>query len=431
MTTEVTPEPPPLPGGPQRWPRVRALAVDVTPLRQSRDLRLAMAGTMVSRLGSMATAVAVPYQVWTITRSTVAVGVISFFELVPIVTVSLLGGALADAIDRRRLAMIANVLMAVASAGLIVNAMLPDPLLWPIYVLAVLGASGAGLAWPAMDAIYPRLVPSEQLTAVSALAGLTGSAAGILGPALGGLLLSAGGVLSTYAFDFATFGFALACLALMRPVPPAPDTNAFTLSSVLDGFRFLRGRPVLQSTYLIDTVAMVFGMSSALFPAVAATRFGGSTRALGLLYAAPAVGALLVSAASGWTNRVHRHGLAFALAAAVWGVALVGFGLADQLWLSLMFLAAAGGSDMVSGVFRMTIWNTTVPDSHRGRIGGVTFANVASGPALGDLEAGVLAALISVPFAIVSGGVLCVVGIAVVALLRPEVLAYDGRAPTP
>ncbi len=390
-----------------------------------------MAGSMVSRLGSMATAVAVPYQVWTLTHSTFAVGLLGLCELVPIVTVALLGGALADALDRRRLAMCANLGMTIASALLILNASLGKPQLWPLYVLALFASSGAAVNWPATDAMYPRLVPPEQLTAVSALSGLTGSFAGMLGPALAGVILAAGGTVATYSFDVATFVFALICLALMRPMPRAHDAEDFSLRQVLDGLRFLRGRPVLQSTYLIDTMAMVFGMSSALFPAVASARFGGSTRALGLLYAAPSVGAFVVSVLSGWTRRVHRQGVGLTLAACAWGASLIAFGLVSTLWASLLALAAAGGADMISGVYRMTIWNRTIPDSHRGRVAGVSFANVASGPAVGDLEAGFVAALFGVPFAIVSGGVLCIVGVLAVVAKLPQALRYDDRSPTP
>lgn len=409
----------------------RALLADVTPLRQSRDLRLLMAGGMVSRLGSMATAVAVPYQVWTLTHSTFAVGLLGLCELIPTVTVALLGGALADALDRRRLGIAANVGMTVTSVLLIVNASLGRPHLWPLYVLALLAASGAAINWPTVDAMYPRLVPPEQVTAVSALSGLTGSFAGMLGPALAGLILAAGGTVATYSFDVATFVFALVCLALMQPMPRAHDAEEFSLRNVLDGFRFLRGRPVLQSTYLIDTMAMVFGMSTALFPAVAAARFGGSTRALGLLYAAPSIGAFVISVLSGWTRRVHRHGAGLTIAACAWGASLIAFGVVSTLWATLLALGAAGASDMVSGVYRMSIWNRTIPDSHRGRVAGVSFANVASGPAMGDLEAGFVAGLFGVPFAIVSGGVLCIVGVLAVVAKLPQALQYDDRTPTP
>jgi MFS family permease len=409
----------------------RAVLADITPLRHSRDLRLLMAGGMVSRLGSMATAVAVPYQVWTATHSTFAVGLLGLCELIPTVTVALLGGALADALDRRRLAMAANLGMTVTSGLLIVNASLGKPQLWPLYALALLASSGAAINWPTIDAMYPRLVPPEQLTAVSALSGLTGSFAGMLGPAMAGVILAAGGTVATYSFDVATFVFTLACLALMRPMPRAHDAEEFSLRNVLDGLRFLRGRPVLQSTYLIDTMAMVFGMSTALFPAIASARFGGNTRALGLLYAAPFVGSFTISVMSGWTRRVHRHGVGLTIAACGWGASLIAFGLVSTLWASLLALAAAGASDMVSGVYRMSIWNRSIPDSHRGRVAGVSFANVASGPALGDLEAGFVAALFGVPFALVSGGVLCIVGVLAVVAKLPQALRYDDRDPTP
>jgi MFS family permease len=212
----------------------------------------------------------------------------------------------------------------------------------------------------------------------------------------------------------------------MRSVPPPLDAPPVSLSSIAEGVRYAWSREELLGTYGVDMIAMFFGMPMALFPAIA-ERFGGAD-VLGLLYAAPAVGALLATVTSGWVGRVHRHGLAIVVAASVWGAAIVGFGLAPSLGLALAALAVAGGADMVSGMFRMTIWNQTIPDRLRGRLAGIEQVSYTSGPLLGNLEAGVVASLASVRASVVSGGVLCVVGVVLAAIALPAFRRYDARA---
>jgi MFS family permease len=248
----------------------------------------------------------------------------------------------------------------------------------------------------------------------------------IAGPALGGVLIAAIGLPGAYAVDVATFAVSLAALRLMRAVPPPPDAERPSLRRVLEGLRYARSRPELIGTYVVDMVAMFFGMPMTLFPALAA-QYGGAG-VLGLLYATPAVGALIATATSGWTSHVHRHGRAVIIAAVVWGAAIAAFGLAGSLPLALLGLAVAGGADMISGLFRGTIWNQTIPDALRGRLASIELVSYSSGPLLGNVESGVVAALASVRVSVISGGVLCVVGVGLLALALPQFRAYDSRA---
>src|SRR5438094_338695 len=246
-----------------------------------------------------------------------------------------------------------------------------------------------------------------------------------VGGALGGVLVAAFGLSATYLVDVGTFLVGLACLTLMRAVPPPVDAERPSLRRVIEGLRYARSRQELIGTYVVDMVAMFFGMPLALFPAIAQGL--GGPRVLGLLYAAPAVGSFLFSATSGWTNNVHRHGMGVIVAAVVWGVAIIGFGLSPVLWLALAFLALAGAADMMSGVFRSVIWNQTIPDSLRGRLASIEMLSYTSGPALGNFEAGLVASIFNVRVSVVSGGVLCVIGCVLCAAALPLFRKYDAR----
>jgi MFS family permease len=400
------------------------VALDLTPLRESREFRLLFAGQAVSFFGSMMTFVALPWQVYRLTRSPLASGMLGVAEFVPIFLMAFVGGALADAVDRRLMVRLTESLLALGTLVLVFNSLLPEPRVWVLFLCAALFAALNGLQRPSLDALMPRLVRAEQLPAALALKTLSGTVSMIGGPALGGLLVATLGPALNYSIDFATFAVSLAALWLMRAVPPPAGAEGPSLRSIVEGLRYARSRPELLGTYLVDINAMFFGMPIALFPAVA-EGFGGAS--VGLLYAAPATGAMCVMLTSGWTKRVNRHGLCVVLAAAVWGLAMVGFGLAGRLWLVLLCLALAGAADMVSGLFRMTIWNQTIPDHLRGRLAGIEMVSYTTGPLLGNAEAGVVARLFSVRASIVSGGVLCLAGTALLSLLLPQLAAYDGR----
>ncbi len=401
--------------------------MDVGPLRRHRDFRLLFTGQALSFFGSEVTFVAIPYQTFQLTHSTLAVGLLSLAEFLPLMVMAFVGGALSDAFDRRRMVQLAELGSGLAIGVLLLNSLLPEPRVWVLFAVAPVLAALYGILRPSLDALVPRLVMREEIPAASALEGFRGTLGSIAGPALAGVIIAGAGLPAAYAVDVATFGLSLVALWFMRPVPPPPDAPPVSLQSITEGVRYARSRQELIGTYGVDIIAMFFGMPMALFPAIA-EGFGGAG-VLGLLYAAPAVGSLLATVTSGWVGRVNRHGLAIIIAAAVWGAAIVGFGLAPNLALALAGLVVAGGADMVSGIFRMTIWNQTIPDRLRGRLAGIEQISYTSGPLLGNVEAGVVASLAGVRASVVSGGVLCVVGVVLAAIALPAFRRYDARTP--
>ena len=404
---------------------VRLAAMDLGPLRRRRDFRLLFVGQGLSFFGSMLTYVAIPYQAYDLTGSTLVLGLLAAVELPPILVAAFVGGALADAVDRRRLVQLAELGLAACTALLLVNALLPEPRLWPLFVLGAVMAGLVGIQRPPLDAMEPRLVPPEELPAASALGSFRSNLGMVAGPPVAGVLIATVGLPATFAVDLVTFAASLVVLNLMRAMPPPPEGARPSLRGIVEGVRYARSRPELLGTYGVDFVAMFFGMPMALYPAFAA-EFGGP-EVLGLLYAAPSAGALVATLTSGWTGRVHRHGMAVIVAALGWGVGITALGLAPSLWLACLALGFAGACDMVSGIFRSVIWNQTIPDHLRGRLAGIEQVSYSSGPLLGDLEAGVVAAIAGVRASIVSGGVLCVAGVAVLALALPAFRRYDAR----
>jgi len=402
--------------------------MDLRPLFR-RDFRLLYAAQAVSFLGTMVTYVALPWQMYTLTRSSFLVGLLGVVELVPLLLTAFVGGALADWMDRRRLVIATEIGLMAGCLTLMANAARPSPSVAVLFVSAALMSALSGLQKPSLEAMAPRLVPPEEIPAMAALTAFRGSVGMIAGPAIGGLLVGSAGAVPAFGVDAATFLASLACFAAMRSVPPRDDAEAPTWRSIAEGFRYARSRQELIGTYAIDFVAMVFGMPLALFPALAAGRLGAA--ALGPLYAAPAVGALVASLTARWTPRVHHHGFAVMVAAAVWGVAIVGFGFAPSLWPALACLVIAGGADAISGMFRMTMWNQTIPDALRGRLAGIEMVSYMSGPLLGNAEAGAVAALAGVQASIVSGGLICVVGVLACGLALPRFRRYDARTDAP
>lgn len=408
---------------------LRTLAIDVGPLRRHRDFRLLFIGQGVSLAGSMITFVAIPFQVYELTGSSFVVGLLGLAELVPLLATALLGGALADAHDRRRLVLLADSILLVLALVLVGNALLDEPHVWVLFVVAAGMSAAGGIQRPPLDAMLPRLVPREELPAASALDGFRGNAAQIAGPALAGILIAAAGLGVTYAVDAATFLVSLTALLMMRAVPPPPEAAPPSWERVKEGFRYARSRQELVGTYAVDINAMLFGIPVALFPAVA-ERFGGP-EVLGLLYAAEPAGGSLLTLTSGWVGRIRRHGKAVALSAIAYGAAIVAFGFADSLVLALLALAAAGAADMSSGIFRQTMWNQTIPDHMRGRLAGIEQLSYSIGPTVGMAESGLVASLTSVRFSIVSGGVGCIVGSVVLCALLPRFWRYEAEEPVP
>jgi len=405
------------------WQFARRMTPDLGPLRSSGQFRRLYAGQSASFAGSMITFVALPYQVYRLTHSSLLVGLLGLTELAPLVLAGLAGGLLADATDRRRLILAMECGGLIVAIALMVNAASWHRV-WLLFVLAALGAGLMGLQRPALDALVPVLVARDDLPAAAALSGLLGNGAQIAGPLLGGGLIAVGGLSVAYATDAATCLIGLIAFGGLTLAPPADDQVRPSLRSLREGLDYARSRPELLGSYLVDMSAMFFGVPYALFPAYAA-RVGGPA-VLGMLYAAPAVGATVVNLSAGWTRHVRRQGRAIVLAVCGWGGAIAAFGLAPGLWWGLVALAAAGGADMVSGIFRMTLWNQTIPTRLRGRLAGLEMISYTTGQPLGNVESGLVASLTgSVRFAITSGGLLCIAGAAAVVAALPMLWRYD------
>jgi Transmembrane secretion effector len=396
----------------------RRLLIDLTPLRRSRDFRFLVGGEMVSVLGNQLTTVAVPFQVYRLTHSSLDVGLVSITQLFPLILGSLLAGSIVDAMDRRRLLMVAQVLMAVCSAGLAVNADLGTAL-WPLFLLPALSAGFTGLDSACRSAVIPRMVGLSEMSSANAIFQALFQFGQVAGPAVAGLLLAGAGVRFVYWLDVAGFGVAFLAVLMISPQPAGDGAHRPGLRSILEGLSYVRGQQAIQGAYLIDINAMVFGMPRALFPALAVSGFGGGAATLGFLYAAPGAGALAGALTTGWVSRIQRQGLAVILAVIAWGAAITGFGLVHWLPLALVLLAAAGCADVISAVFRSTIIQLAVPDALRGRLAGLQIAVVTGGPRIGDLEAGSVAAAFGDTVSVVSGGLACIAGALVLARALP------------
>ena len=394
--------------------------VDTAPLRHSRDFRVLFSGQLVSTLGTQLTAVAVPFQVFSITHSSLWVGLVSLAQLIPLLVCSLIGGSVVDAYDRRRVLMVTESLMACTSLGLALNARGGEPALWPLFVMTAAQGGLSGFDRPAFSAMVPRMVRVEDLPPSYALWQVQFQVGIVVGPAVAGLILAGGGASTVYWLDTASFVVSFVSVVLLHPQPPLAGAAKAGWRSISEGLRYLKGRQVIQGVYLLDINAMVFGMPRALFPAMGLDVFHGGAVAVGLLYASPGVGALIGALTTGWVGSVRRQGRAVIIAVAVWGLAIAGFGLSGHLWVALVLLAVAGWADVVSAVFRNTILQTSVPDALRGRLSSIQIAVVAGGPRLGDLESGVVADLVSTTFSVVSGGLICAVGAALLGVLLPD-----------
>ena len=407
----------------------RRLFVDLNPLRHSRDFRLLFSGQLVSTLGTQLTVVAVPYQIYRMTHSSLDVGLVSLTQLGPLLVFSMIGGSVADTHDRRRILMVTELLMAASSTGLAVNGSLGKPALWPLFVLSAASGALAGFDRPAFNASIPRMVFANELSAAYALWQVQLQVGTVVGPAVAGILLSSAGLSTVYWIDVATFVVSFVSIAAMASQTPVAGAGRAGWKSVLEGARYLKGRQVIQGVFLFDIDAMVFGMPRALFPALGLGAFHGGARAVGFLYAAPGAGALVGALFTGWVNQVRRQGRAVIIAVLLWGLAITVFGLVHVLWVALILLAIAGWSDVVSAVFRNTILQTAIPDSLRGRLSAIQIAVVQGGPRLGDLEAGGVAQALGAEFSVVSGGVACVVGVFLLSALLPGFRNQEAGAP--
>jgi MFS family permease len=404
---------------------VRKHAIDVTPLRYPAYRRLFI-GNAVSFIGYQFTAVAVPVQMFDLTRSSLWVGLIGVAGLVPLLVFSLWGGAVADVRDRRTVLLASSLLMWASTFGLLLQALLglrsPEVLL----VLVMAQSAAFAISAPTRSAILPRLVPAELVASASTLGFTVSNVGQVLGPLGAGLVLLHGSFSWAYGVDAALFTVAMWAALRLPAMPPAErgaDAPRSRVGDLVESMRYLRTQPVLLLTFAIDIAAMVLAMPRAVFPEVAAERFGGE-RAVGWLYSAIAIGAVVAGLGSGWVGRVRRQGVAIVLAVVGWGLAVAVAGFAPALWLAVVFLAIAGAADLVSAVYRQTILLTFAPDEMRGRMQGVFMAVVAGGPRLGDLRVGAMAAATGATVAWVSGGIAAAVVAVLLAVAYPALLRY-------
>jgi MFS family permease len=401
---------------------VKQLLPSTGPFRHSPAFIYLFGAQIVSGFGSALTYVVLPFEMYRLTKSPLLVGMLGVVEFVPMLTLAFVGGVLADHFERKRLILMAESAMLLVCVMLTANAWQPQPALWPLWLAAALLAGLNAIHRPAMQALTPQILRPDDMTAASSWQGFVGNFNHIIGTALAGIMAAASGAKTAFAVDALTYIFSLTMIARLRGLPPMPKSEErLSWGSLLDGWHYARKRQDLLGTYLIDMNAMFFGMPNALFPAIA-ERWG--TASLGMLYAAPSVGALLAASTA---ERVHRHGVAITLAATIWGLGIIAFGLSSQLWLALCCLAVAGAADMISGVFRMTIWNQTIPTHLRGRLAAIEMVSYSSGPYLGNAEAGFAARLFGLQASVVSGGALCVLGAGVLAVLLPKFIRYDSR----
>lgn len=399
------------------------LAIDLTPLKKYPDFRNLWTAGLISYLGSMITYVALPFQLKEITHSYLAVGVLGVIEIVPLIIFGLYGGVLADSVDRKKMVWATEAGALLLVLFLLSNSWFWDPKVIIIYIVAGLFAVVDGLQRPSMDAMLPRLVSHEDLPAASALMSLRWQFGVIIGPTIGGIIFSTLSISAGYAVDIATYVISLIFLARVRSIPRSLEAEKPSLAALFDGVKYAFSRQDLMGTYLIDLAAMFFAMPNALFPFWADEI--AAPWALGLFYAAGTVGSVIVTLASGWTRTYRFHGRAVILAAIGWGLAVAASGLTHSLVLILIFLTIAGASDMVSALFRGNIWNQTIPDELRGRLAGIELLSYSVGPLAGQLRAASMAAATTLSISVTSGGLMCVLVVAILAIFLPKFRKYD------
>jgi MFS family permease len=402
--------------------------INLSPLRRNREYRLLYFGQVVSFLGSMITYVATPYQIYQLTHSSFHVGLLSTVQLLPVIIFGLIGGSVADSMDRRKLLIYSEAGMSVGCLLLALNSYLDQPSIWLIYIVSAIMQSLNGFHRPAMEALTQKIVDRADYGAVAALGSLRSSMGAVVGPAIGGIVIAAWGTQAAYIVDCVSFFAAMSSLALMKAVPHTKRDKAqspLSIAALTEGLRYAVKRPELMGTYIVDIVAMTFAFPTALFPALA-ENWGGA-KANGALFSAMSVGSLVITIFSAWTQKVKRHGAAVVIAAGVWGVGIIGLGFAHDFYLALFFLGLAGAADMVSGLFRGTIWNESIPNDMRGRMAGIEMISYMTGPLIGSTRAGWVATVTTTQISVVSGGILCVIGVVICAVLLPRFWHYTSQ----
>ncbi|MFF4254876.1 MFS transporter [Streptomyces sp. NPDC001663] len=410
---------------PEAPSRLRTLLPDLAPWRASADFRRLWVSGTISNFGSFLTFVALPVQLKELTGSAAAVGAIGAVELLPLLVFGLYGGALADALDKRKLIVWTEAGQGLLSAVLLLNALLPHPAVWPLYVVAALSSALVSVQRPAIDSLFPRIVAHEHMPAASALNSLRWTVGGVAGPAVAGVVVAYAGLGWAYGADLLTFVVSVVLVVRIAASPAAHEAAKPSLKAIAEGARYAWNRKELLGTYAVDLAAMFLAMPLAVLPFLADEL--DANWSLGLMYAAVPFGSLLVSLTSGWTSRVHRHGRLVVLSAALWGLAIAAAGVVGNVWLVLVFLTVAGGCDMVSGIFRGAMWNQTIPDELRGRLAGIELLSYSVGPTVGQVRSGGFAAWWGVRASVWSGGLLCAGAVGLLALCLPKLMTYDVR----
>ena len=400
------------------------MLLDLSPLRVSRDYRLLFTGQLVSFFGSMMTFIVVPWQMYQLTRSSAMVGYIYLAEFVPMVILAFVGGAMADFLDKRRMLRLTEIGQTTVTAILLINSLLPRPQIWVLFLSVALHAGFAAIQRPAFESFIQKVIPIDLMSAVMALNSIRYSVGAIVSPAVAGIIATQLSASVAYTIDLVTFVASLSAVFLIRAVPSPENAERPSWQGIKRAWKYAFSRQELVGTYFIDIAAMFFAMPQALYPALAVI-YGAQY--VGFFPAAIAAGALIASLTSGWTKNIHRHGLLVTLAAVLWGVAIIFFGMADSIVPALLFLGAAGFFDMISGIFRGSIWNQTIPNYLRGRLASIEMMSYLTGPMLGSAKMGIVAEKFGVKTALVSGGALCIVSVLGAAVFLPKFLAYDGR----
>lgn len=401
--------------------------VDIGPLRRSPHFRTLWTGYLFREVGQYLTATTLIYQIYVLTHSNLDVGLLSLAQLGPALLVPVIGGAVNDALDRRKVLLLTGLLIGGTTTGIALNAMSAHPALWPLFAGGAVIQGLASIDSPARSAVVPTLVDQSTLVPANVLTQLLWQLASIAGPGVAGVLIAAthGHVSVVYWIDVGTTLAALQAVVRLPRLPPSGGGRRFSLGSIGEGFRYLGSRQVIQACFLADWMATVLGEPVSLFPYMALVHFHGGPDAFGLISASPAIGAGLGSVLSGWTHRIHQLGKAVLLFVVVWGLAIFGFGMAPWLWLGVVFVCIAGWADATQVLFRTTIVQLEVPDELRGRLFSLQSAAVTSGPRLGNVEGGLVAAVSNAQIAITTGGLGCLLGAAAIARFMPALARWD------
>jgi MFS family permease len=402
----------------------KLFSVDFSSLKH-RDFRLMFIAGSISMFGSMITYVTAPLQIAQLTQSYVAVGIIGLIEIGPLIVFGIWGGAIADSMNRKKIVVITECGLGIATLILLINALSSEPSVMVIYTVTFFYAVLDGIQRPSLGALLPQVVPTDTLPSATAVNSMRWNFGSILGPSLGGFIAATAGPAFAYGIDVVTYFFATFMFMKMSAKASQSTKERIDVKMMFSGFNYAKGRPDLLGTYAIDIFAMVLAFPNALFPFMA--QEFDAPWSLGMLYASMSVGALIASSTSGWISKVHHHGRAIVYAATVWGLAMAMTGLAPNIYFALFGLMIAGCADMISGLFRSLIWNSTIPLSMRGRLGGIEMLSWSIGPQLGQIRSNFVAQVFSLRVSLFSGGIICAAGTVAVGRGLKQLWNFDNR----